>query len=396
MKLHKNLVNSIAETLQDIFTKGKYADRAIEKLFKQNPKWGSRDRRFVAEAVYDIVRNYRLYSELAQSQKNFWFLTAVWMVIKGIEFPEWQEFKHVDKNFILKQKLKLKSVLPVSESYPDWLWELGIKELGKETWEREAIAMNQQAAVVLRANTLKTSLLKFEEAFKEFNIGLNKITGLNDAFELVKRENVFQNPLFKEGWFEVQDAGSQQISEFVDPKISDTVIDACAGAGGKSLHLAAIMKNKGKVISMDIESFKLEELKKRAKRAGAFNIETRLIEDSKTIKRLESKADKVLLDVPCSGLGVIKRNPDAKWKLSEDTISRTKLLQQKLLNDYCVMVKPNGNLIYSTCSILPSENRSQVELFLKSNPDFKFVKEKTILPSEGYDGFYMALLTKAV
>ena len=392
MKLHKHLVNSVAETLQEIFTKNRFADRAIEKLFKQNPKWGSRDRRFVAEAVYDIVRNYRLYSELAQSQKNFWFITAVWLVLKEIEFPDWQEFKHVDKNFITKQNEKLKSNLPVSESYPDWLWELGIKELGQKAWEKEAVAMNQSASVVLRANTLKTSLQKFEEAFKEFNISINKINGLQDAYELAKRENVFQNPLFKEGWFEVQDAGSQQIGEFVNPKTTDTIIDACAGAGGKSLHLAAIMKNKGKIISMDIESFKLEELKKRAKRAGAFNIETRLIEDSKTIKRLEGKADKVLLDVPCSGLGVIKRNPDAKWKLSEETINRTKILQQKILNEYAAMVKPGGSLIYSTCSILPSENKEQIEIFLKNNSGFKFEKEKTIFPSEGYDGFYMALM----
>ena len=138
--------------------------------------------------------------------------------------------------------------------------------------------------------------------------------------------------------------------------------------------------------------FRIAELKRRAKRAGAFNIETRLIEDSKTIKRLESKADKVLLDVPCSGLGVIKRNPDAKWKLSEETIKRTKQLQQKLLQDYSAMVKDNGSLFYSTCSILPSENREQVNLFLKSNPGFKFVKDQTILPSEGYDGFYMCEL----
>lgn len=394
MKLHKNLVNAVAETLQDIFTKNKYADRAIEKLFKQNAKWGSRDRRFVAEAVYDIVRNYRLYSELAQSQKNFWFITAVWMVIKGIEFPDWQEFKHVDKNFILKQKEKLLVDLRVAESYPDWLWELGTKELGKELWEKEAIAMNKQASVVLRVNTLKTTHQKFEEAFKEFSIAITKITGIADAYELVKRENVFKNPVFKDGWFEVQDAGSQMISEFTAPKNTDVVIDACAGAGGKSLHLAAIMKNKGKVFSLDIEAFKLEELKRRAKRAGAFNIETRLIDGAETIKKLEGKADKVLLDVPCSGSGVIKRNPDAKWKLSNEVIARTKLLQQKILAEYSVMVKPGGSLVYSTCSIFPSENREQVELFLTSNPSFKFVKDKTILPSDGYDGFYMALLTR--
>ena len=394
MKLYKNLVNSVAETLQEIFVKNRYADKAIEKVFKQNPQWGSRDRRFVAEAVYDIVRNFRLYSELAQSQKNFWFITAVWLVIKEIEFPDWQEFKNLNREAIILQKEQLNSNLPVYESYPDWLWNLGIEELGEEVWTKEALAMNQQAQVVLRVNTLKTNAKKLIEEFTKTNIALKEIEGFENALQLVKRENVFQNNFFKLGWFEVQDAGSQLISAFLDPKPNQFVIDACAGAGGKSLHIAALMNNKGKLISMDVEGFKLEELKKRAKRAGVFNFETRVIEDSKTIKRLEGKADKLLLDVPCSGLGVIKRNPDAKWKLSLEVIERTKKLQEKILNDYCEMVKVGGEMVYSTCSILPSENKNQVDLFLQTHSKFEFIIDKTILPSQGFDGFYMALLKK--
>lgn len=394
MKLYKNLVNSVAETLQEIFVKNRYADKAIEKVFKQNPQWGSRDRRFVAEAVYDIVRNFRLYSELAQSQKNFWFITAVWLVIKEIEFPDWQEFKNLNREAIIVQKEQLKSNLPVYESYPDWLWNLGIEELGEELWTKEALAMNQQAQVVLRVNTLKTNTKKLIEEFTKTNIALKEIDGIENAVQLVKRENVFQNNFFKLGWFEVQDAGSQIISMFLDPKPNQFIIDACAGAGGKSLHIAALMNNKGKLISMDVEGFKLEELKKRAKRAGVFNVETRVIEDSKTIKRLEGKADKLLLDVPCSGLGVIKRNPDAKWKLSLEVIERTKKLQEKILNEYCEMVKVGGEMVYSTCSILPSENKKQVDLFLKSHSNFEFIVDKTILPSQGFDGFYMARLKR--
>ena len=394
MKLYKNLVNSVAETLQEIFVKNRYADKAIEKVFKQNPQWGSRDRRFVAEAVYDIVRNFRLYSELAQSQKNFWFITAVWLVIKEIEFPDWQEFKNLNREAIILQKEQLNSNLPVYESYPDWLWNLGVEELGEEVWTKEALAMNQQAQVVLRVNTLKTNTKKLIEEFTKTNIALKEIEGIENALQLVKRENVFQNNFFKLGWFEVQDAGSQLISAFLDPKPNQFVIDACAGAGGKSLHIAALMNNKGKLISMDVEGFKLEELKKRAKRAGVFNVETRVIEDSKTIKRLEGKADKLLLDVPCSGLGVIKRNPDAKWKLSLEVIERTKKLQEKILNDYCEMVKVGGEMVYSTCSILPSENKNQVDLFLQTHSNFEFIIDKTILPSQGFDGFYMALLKK--
>lgn len=391
MKLYKNLVNSVAETLQEIFIKNRYADKAIERVFKQHPQWGSRDRRFVAEAVYDIVRNYRLYSTLAQSEKNFWFVTAVWMVIKGIELPAWPEFRHVDASYILKAKDRLKDNAPVYESYPDWLWQLATLELGKEKWEVEAIAMNSQAPVVLRINTLRTTRAKFLAAFAEQGIAVKEVPRAADAVELVKRENVFQNKLFKEGWFEVQDAGSQMISEFVSPSPNDLVVDACAGAGGKSLHLAALMKNKGKIISMDVEEWKLEELKKRAKRAGAFNIETAIVNEQ-AVKKYFSKADKLLLDVPCSGLGVIKRNPDAKWKLSVEVIEKTKSIQKKILSEYSAMVKPGGSLIYSTCSILPSENNRQVDEFLKTHSQFSFVKDKTILPSEGYDGFYMCEL----
>jgi 16S rRNA (cytosine967-C5)-methyltransferase len=174
------------------------------------------------------------------------------------------------------------------------------------------------------------------------------------------------------------------------------VIDACAGAGGKSLHLAALLKNKGRIVALDTVDWKLEELKKRAKRAGAADIiETRVIESMKSIKRLYDSADRLLLDVPCSGLGVLKRNPDAKWKLSEEFIKEVRQTQSTILNEYSPMVKPGGLMVYSTCSILPSENEKQVETFLNSNQGkFELIEENHLLPSEGFDGFYMALIRR--
>lgn len=394
MKLYKNLVDSVALTLQDIFIKKRYADKALEHVFKQHPQWGSRDRRFIAEGVYDIVRNYRLYAQLAESEKNFWFMTAVWLVLKKIEIPDWQEFKHLNAQRILEHYESLQHIPEVFQSYPDWLWQLGSDELGDAAWQTEAIAMNSPAPVFLRANSLKTSRAKLQEALKKDAIETQEISLSENALQLVKRENVFQSKLFKEGWFEVQDAGSQAISEFLEPAPGELVIDACAGAGGKSLHLAALMKNKGKIVSMDVEGFKLEELKKRARRAGAFNIETRVIEGEATIKALAGKADRLLMDVPCSGLGVLKRNPDAKWKLSAESIERTKQTQQHILQDYTAMLKAGGIAVYSTCSILPAENQKQVAAFLEKNRGFELLSEKTILPSEGFDGFYMARLKK--
>jgi 16S rRNA (cytosine967-C5)-methyltransferase len=394
MKIYKNLMNAAAETLQEIFEQKKYADKAIEKKFKAHPQWGSRDRRFIAEAVYDIVRYKRLYSELIRSEKNYWFMVAAWVLLKEYELPDWPEYHNLNRNAIKNDFQLLKSEIRVAESYPDWLWDYGSKELGKELWEKEAKALNQQARVVFRANTLKAPAAELEKKLNALSVSFEKLPKQNDAYVFLKKENVFKNPLFKEGYFEIQDAGSQQIATFLNPGTNDLVIDACAGAGGKSLHLAALMKNKGRVVSMDVEQWKLDELKKRAKRSGAFNIETRLIENETALKSFAGKADKLLLDVPCSGSGVLKRNPDAKWKLSEESIQRTRDLQKQILNDYSKLLKTGGELIYSTCSIFPSENQGQVKSFLDHNPEFEFKEEKTLMPSEGFDGFYMARLLK--
>ncbi len=394
MKIYKNLVNAAAETLQEIFDQNRYADKALEKKFKAHPQWGSRDRRFIAESVYDIVRYKRLYTALVRSEKNYWFMVAAWVLLKDYELPDWPEFHNLDRVHIKADFEALKSDPRVGESYPDWLWDFGIKELGKDLWEKEAKAMNEPAKVVFRANTLKAPGKELEKKLQGLSVPFEKLPQQQDAYVFLKKENVFKNPLFKEGYFEIQDAGSQQIAAFLNPGTNDLVIDACAGAGGKSLHLAALMKNKGRVVSMDVEQWKLEELKKRAKRSGAFNIETRLIENEKSLNPLTGKADKLLLDVPCSGSGVLKRNPDAKWKLSEESICRTKTLQEKLLNDYCTVLKSGGEMVYSTCSIFPSENQQQVAVFLEHHPEFELKEEKTLLPSEGFDGFYMARMVK--
>ena len=145
---------------------------------------------------------------------------------------------------------------------------------------------------------------------------------------------------------------------------------------------------------MDLEDWKLEELKKRARRAGVSNIETKVIIADKTVESLSQKADRILLDVPCSGLGVLKRNPDAKWKLTLESIERTKKIQQSIISEYSKMLKSGGLMVYSTCSLLPSENQEQVNTFLQVNKEFSLIKEKTIFPSQGFDGFYMALLKK--
>jgi 16S rRNA (cytosine967-C5)-methyltransferase len=386
-------LQAIVNALHVIFTEAKYADKVIEKTLKENPKFGGRDRRFIAETTYDIVRNYRLLSYLANTTTDFWQILGVHFVIKYLPIPPEREFKDLDEKKILDAKKALtdESIL---QSYPEWLWNTCESELGKEKWSVEAKALNEQAKVVLRTNTLKTKRDILKKHLAEKEIEVDVIEGYENALVLTERQNIFNNELFKLGLFELQDAGSQAISEFLEVEPGMRIIDACAGGGGKTLHLSALMQNKGRIISMDITQWKLDELKKRARRATASNVEPRLIESTKTIKRLENTADRLLLDVPCSGLGVIKRNPDAKWKLDLDFIDRTKAIQKQILNDYSIMTKKGGYLVYSTCSILPSENREQVNQFLEKNKNFEFVKEKSILPSEGFDGFYMALIKR--
>jgi 16S rRNA (cytosine967-C5)-methyltransferase len=154
------------------------------------------------------------------------------------------------------------------------------------------------------------------------------------------------------------------------------------------------MKNAGRLIALDTEQWKLDELKKRARRAGATNIETRCIENMKVIKRLENTADRLLLDVPCSGLGVLRRNPDAKWKLTQEFIDRVTSVQKDILEHYSKILKPGGIMVYATCSILPAENQDQVNAFLKNHPEFSLIQEQQLWPSDGTDGFYMARILK--
>lgn len=394
MKLFRSTCQAVIDSLTQIFVENRYADKVIEKVLKQNPKWGARDRRFIAETTYDIVRWHRLLKEVTQAgDHDFWTLLAAWCQWRNIDLPPWEEFKlSADGWRVRWQEAQHKRA--VRESVPDWLDELGERELGAQ-WGNELAALNEPASVVLRTNTLKIARKDLINVLAGQKAETEIVIGFKDALTLKQRQNIFLLPAFKDGLFEVQDAGSQAIAPFLEAEPGQRIIDACAGGGGKTLHLAAITQNKGRIIAMDTEEWKLEELKKRARRAGASNIETRVIESSKTIKRLEAAADRLLLDVPCSGLGVLKRNPDAKWKLSLEFIEKVKTIQQNILTEYSTMVKPGGQLVYSTCSLLPSENEKQVQQFLlTAGKDFTLQSERKILPSQGFDGFYMALLKK--
>lgn len=402
MRLHRNLCFAVIDGLQLIFNENKYADKIVQQLLKRDKRWGSRDRSFVAETVYEIVRYQRLYAEIAEvkapyDRDNLWRIFAVWATLKGIKLPDWKYFENTPTRKIKGRFDELSKIRKYRESVPDWMDDLGVLELGEATWTKELAMQNQQADVILRVNTLKTNRKDLQQRLQSDGIETEFLPDYPDALKLKERANVFMTEAFKDGWFEVQDASSQLVAPFLAAQPGMRVVDCCAGAGGKTLHLASLMENKGQIIAMDIYESKLKKLKIRARRNGAHNIEPRPIESSKAIKKLYGKADRVLIDAPCSGLGVLRRNPDDKWKLNLGFIETIKKTQQEILQQYSKMVKPEGQLVYATCSILPSENKEQIDAFLASEAGqtFSFVKDKSILAHQtGFDGFYMALLQR--
>ncbi len=402
MRLHRNLVFTLIDSLHEIFNDDIYADKAVEKALKRDKRWGSRDRRFIAETTYEIVRWKRLYAEIAEvkapfSRPNLWRLFSVWCVLRGIQLPEWKQIEPTPKRRIKGRFDELSKIRKLRESIPDWMDEICLKELGENIWDKELAALNKKAEVILRTNTLNTTREQLQKLLSKEDIHTKQIVGYNSALKLTERANVFKTNAFKQGFFEVQDASSQLVAQYLEVEPGMKVVDACAGAGGKTLHIASLMKNKGQIIAMDIYESKLKKLKIRAKRNKVFNVDTRVINSTKPIKKLYGKADRVLIDAPCSGLGVLRRNPDSKWKLQPQFIDQIKEVQQQILQQYSKMVKSGGKLVYATCSILPSENQHQVDKFLTSNEgkDFTLIKDQKILAHKsGFDGFYMALMEK--
>ena len=387
-KLHYSLVKAVVENLHQIFDEKRKADKVIEACLKADKRRGSRDRAFIAETTYELVRWYRYYKEMSGEDAPQ-YLLAAYLKHKGYELPDWGFFNGYTG---ASKKVEAKAA---QLSVPDWMYERGIAEMGESTWERELEAMNHTAPVWLRANILKTDTKRLQKALQQQGIDTEWLPEFPEGLKLKERKNVFTSPLFKEGHFEVQDAGSQKIAPLLEVTPGMRIIDACAGAGGKTLHIATLAQNKGQVISMDIFGNKLQELKRRARRNGVHNVETRLIKNSKDIKRLQSSADRLLLDVPCSGLGVLRRNPDAKWKLTNEFVDTIRETQREILESYSRMLKVGGKMVYATCSLLPSENELQVTKFLDTHPEFELEYQETLFPSKSdTDGFFMAKLVK--
>ncbi len=393
-------------SLDAIFRDGRPADKVIQFHLKNNRKWGSQDRRLFAECVYDLVRWWRkllFVADVPWPADDTWQVSMrgpheraveAWCLLNEVELGRGvvRAFKSAEG----LRKIWRDPTLPrsVRESIPDWMDTWASQQLG-EQWDRVVSVLNSPAPVFLRANRLKTTPEELVQKLRAEKIESERAG--EDGVRLVKRANVFLTKAFHAGLFEVQDLNSQKVAPALLAEPGMRVIDACAGAGGKSLHLAALMKNKGKIISMDVHEKKLEQLRLRATRAGATSIEARLIENNKTRKRLEGTAERLLLDVPCSGMGVLRRNPDSKWRLTREEVQRLIELQREILTGYSSMCKKGGLLMYATCSIMPLENSVQVRSFLsQSETGFELDTEETHWPeADGADGFYFARLKRS-
>ncbi|MCL1144145.1 RsmB/NOP family class I SAM-dependent RNA methyltransferase [Shewanella gaetbuli] len=388
----------VLNILTMVLNQGKPLDRAYSHNFsglKLEPTEQAR----ITVVAGDILRRLNLYCFIVDINADEFDrmgskLLNGWHLFHGLELPKMQYSLQVDEKALAANIESAKQQPALWDGCPQWLDDLGQQQL-KDKWPAERAALMQAPKRFIRVNELKCDRQKLIEKLAKEGVTAVSVETVPSAVEVTSDSALFRTECFKQGLFEQQDAGSQLVAAAVDAKPGMRVVDACAGAGGKTLHIAAQMQGKGRLLAMDVEQWKLDNLKTRAKRAGAHNVETRIIASSKTIKRLKLSADRVLLDVPCSGLGVLKRNPDSKWRDTAERLPILVDLQKQIIDSYSRMVKVGGILVYATCSIMPEENRLQVDRFLAEHPHFSFIDDETILSSEhGFDGFYLARMIR--
>jgi 16S rRNA (cytosine967-C5)-methyltransferase len=401
MKLHRNIALGIVAGLESSLFEKRPATEVIKKLLKSNRGWGSRDRRIIAQVFYDVIRQKRLFQALAgteNSNNDLWSLVACWTVLNNFTLPDWEEFKAVNTDSIKSKVSVLIQQRKYKYSIPDWLDKMGMAAFGEAAWEKEIASLNTPAAMIVRVNTLKTSVEKLKDTLKKkYQIITHNIPDYPNALIFEKKQSLQDIKEYREGFFEVQDANSQKVAPWLKAQSGKYYIDACAGAGGKSLHLANLTEDNAQILALDIYPAKLDELRKRCYRNGIQSVQTASVENETVLNGIEKMADGVLIDAPCSGLGVLKRNPDAKWNITPERLEEILDVQKNILQTYAPMVKKRGTLVYATCSILPLENQLQVSHFLGSELGdlFELEKEHTYFSHEtGFDGFYCARMIR--
>ncbi len=400
--LKSSLSASAADLVIQVLTSALCDNRPLDRAYSlafSGLKMAPQAQAEITQVAGDVMRRLNLYCFLAnmtpeQVAQKGTLLLNVWHRFHKLDAPKFRYCEVLEDKELESRIEQAKSDPALWDGCPQWLNDLGEQQLG-DSWAAEREAMWQAPARYLRVNELKCDRDALAKRLSKEGVQTSEVENVTTALKVESNSALFRTQAFKDGWFEQQDAGSQLVAAALDAKPGMRVIDACAGAGGKTLHLAAQMQGKGRLLAMDVEQWKLDNLKERARRAGAHNVETRIIASSKTIKRLKLTADRLLLDVPCSGLGVLKRNPDTKWRDTPERLQVLMDLQSHIIDSYSRMVKVGGLMVYATCSIMPQENREQVDKFLASHPNFRLLDDETITPANsGFDGFYLARIER--
>ena len=386
MKIHRPLAEASADLVRSVFEEHRVLDHLIAEAFRKNTRWGKRDRNFVASSVWEVVRWRRALAFIADSDDPRALLAAVWQRA-GFEIPEWWKWQGAGRAGMKSRESDLiQQPRAIRESIPDWLDSLCEQELGGR-WGGILSGLNQRAPVFLRANTLLANREDLLSLLAAEGVEAHPVDGLPDALRL---SGTLPKRLLADGRFEIQDGGSQLVAPMLDIQPGMRVVDACAGAGGKTLHLAALMRNEGELIALDVSERKLSRLHQRAKAANVRNLQT-MLSDPEWVKKNARSADRLLMDVPCSGLGTLRRQPDLKWRLNEAGLDRIKRTQRRLLDQYATLLSPGGLFVYATCSVLPSENEGQIEHLIQRDHRWVVEEQASVTPaSTDFDGFHMS------
>jgi len=376
------LIRSAAELLESILAGNMPADRKMDSYFRMHRNMGVRDRGFVAETVYGCLRELRLLEYVAASSFTQ-DVVACYLLANGYSARALEESGFHGKTRAMTERLRTldKNNLPIviKANMPDWLAERFLERFDVSDFLSMASALNQPAPIDIRVNTLKAEREKVREYLARDGFIFEPTPYSPVGLRRQDRTPLFHTKSFKDGLFEVQDEGSQLVSMLLEPMRQDMVVDFCAGSGGKTLHLGALMANRGSVYAFEISPKRLEKLKPRLKRSGLNNVRTVAIshERDARVQRLKSKIDRVLVDVPCSGTGTLRRNPDIKWR--EINLPELTEKQKRILAAAAELVKPGGRLVYATCSLLHEENDEIVDAFLTTHPEFRILPVGEIL-----------------
>jgi 16S rRNA (cytosine967-C5)-methyltransferase len=400
MRLPPAIINNTEEVLREILRFTAPADSTLSRYFRDHPRLGSRERGVVAEGIYAILRNKMFFTNFAEAgngptMRRLTLLGLVEAVgidsLGGVseEEGEWlARIAEIDRNLMPNQ---------MRANMPTWLWDKLIAQYGEDTALQLAHALNQPAPLDLRVNSMKATRDEVVASLALAPIVCTLTPFAPLGLRVVQKPTLQNLELFKNGSIEVQDEGSQLLSQIVGAKRGEMVVDFCAGAGGKTLALGALMRNTGRLYAFDVSEKRLAKLKPRLARSGLSNVHPVQIahERDAKIKRLAGKIDRVLVDAPCSGLGTLRRNPDVKWRQTADSITEMNAKQSAILDGAARLLKPGGRLVYATCSLLDAENETVVSQFLAAHPEYFLVPMQQVLAEQKIDlemGDYLKLL----